>query len=72
MSDPYNPFEREYKLTRGALELIDTYGFGISIATKSDLVTIPTDAIHPTRTGLNAYLKMNVKGLGCCLKWTIL
>lgn len=39
MSDPYNPLEKEYKLTRGALELINRYRFGISIATKSDLVT---------------------------------
>jgi len=39
MSDPYNPFEKEYKLTRGALELIDRYRFGIAIATKSDLIT---------------------------------
>ena len=38
MSDPYNPFEKEYRLTRGALELIDRYHFGISIATKSDLL----------------------------------
>jgi len=38
MSDPYNPFEKEYKLTRGALELINRFGFGVSIATKSDLI----------------------------------
>ena len=39
MSDPYNPFEKEFKLTKGALELIDRYRFGIAIATKSDLIT---------------------------------
>jgi DNA repair photolyase len=39
MSDPYNLYEKEYRLTRGALELIDANGFGASIATKSDLVT---------------------------------
>ncbi|KUO73068.1 MAG: radical SAM protein [Clostridia bacterium BRH_c25] len=39
MSDPYNIFEKEYQLTRGALSLINNYRFGISIATKSDLVT---------------------------------
>ncbi|MGL4731392.1 MAG: radical SAM protein, partial [Clostridium sp.] len=38
MSDPYNPFEKSYKLTRKALELINRYGFGVSIATKSDLI----------------------------------
>lgn len=38
MSDPYNPYEKQYCLTRGALELIDTNRFGISIVTKSDLI----------------------------------
>lgn len=38
MSDPYNPFEKEMCLTRGALELLKRYGFGVSIATKSDLI----------------------------------
>ena len=45
MSDPYNPFEKEYRLTRGALELINRYRFGISIATKSDLVTRDIDIL---------------------------
>ena len=38
MSDPYNPFEREERLTEKALMLIDAYQFGVAIATKSDLV----------------------------------
>ena len=38
MSDPYNPFEKEHRLTRGALELINKYRFGVAIATKSDLI----------------------------------
>jgi DNA repair photolyase len=38
MSDPYNPFELEHELTRGALELIDRYGFGVSALTKSPLI----------------------------------
>lgn len=38
MSDPYNPFEREKCLTRGAQELFLRYGFGVSVATKSDLI----------------------------------
>jgi len=45
MSDPYNPMEKEYKLTRGALELINTYRFGVAIATKSDLVTRDIDML---------------------------
>lgn len=45
MSDPYNPYERKYKLTRGALELINLYGFGINITTKSDLVIRDMDIL---------------------------
>lgn len=46
MSDPYNPFERQYQLTRGALELMDTYGFGTAIITKSDLITRDIDVLQ--------------------------
>ena len=35
MSDPYIPLEEKLRLTRGALELIDHYGFGVAIQTKS-------------------------------------
>lgn len=45
MSDPYNPFEAEYKLTRGALELINKYGFGASVLTKSDLMVRDIDIL---------------------------
>ncbi len=45
MSDPYNPFEEEQKLTRHALELINAYGFGASIATKSALITRDIDVL---------------------------
>ena len=38
MSDPYNPFEEELKLSRNALELLNAYRFGVAIATKSALV----------------------------------
>lgn len=35
MSDPYIPLEQELKMTRGALELIEKFGFGVAIQTKS-------------------------------------
>lgn len=38
MSDPYLPLEKTEGLTRRALELIDRYGFGVTLLTKSDLV----------------------------------
>ena len=46
MSDPYNPFEEQYRLTRGALELINSHRFGVSIDTKSDLVTRDIDLLN--------------------------
>ncbi len=35
MTDPYIPIERDYRLTRRCLEIIDEYGFGLAIQTKS-------------------------------------
>lgn len=46
MSDPYNPFEKDLQLTRHALELLDAYGFGAAIATKSTLITRDIDILH--------------------------
>ena len=45
MSDPFNPLEKEYELTREALKLIDRYHFGVAIATKSDLITRDIDLL---------------------------
>lgn len=38
MSDPYMHCEKELKLTQKCLEVIDDYGFGATVITKSDLV----------------------------------
>ena len=46
MSDPYNPLEKEHNLTRGALEIIDSLGFGAAIATKSSLILRDTDILR--------------------------
>lgn len=46
MSDPYNPFEETQQLTWGALGLLDRFGFGICICTKSDLVCRDIDVLH--------------------------
>jgi len=46
MSDPYNPFEKEYCLTRGALSLINIHHFGVSIYTKSDLIKRDIDILR--------------------------
>ncbi len=38
MSDPYMHFEEKLKLTRRCLEIIDAYGFGLAILTKSNRI----------------------------------
>lgn len=38
MSDPYMHCEENLKLTRKCLELIDHYGYGLAIQTKSDRI----------------------------------
>lgn len=45
MSDPYNPFEINMELTRKSLELVDKYRFGISLITKSSLITRDIDIL---------------------------
>jgi len=60
MSDPYNPFEKEYRLTRGALELINTYRFGVSIATKSDLITRDIEVLKKIRQHSPVLIKLTI------------
>lgn len=45
MSDPYNPLESNFRLTRGALELILRYGFGAAFTTKSPLCARDADLL---------------------------
>ena len=60
MSDPYNPFEKEYSLTRSALELINIHGFGVSIATKSALVTRDIDILKKIKSHSPVLVKITV------------
>ena len=57
MSDPYNPFEQELKLTRHALELINAFGHGVSIVTKSDMVMRDLDILQDIKQ--NAPVSVN-------------
>ncbi|WNY25606.1 SPL family radical SAM protein [Methanolapillus millepedarum] len=43
MSDPYNSFEKDLCLTRGALDILDRYKCGVSVTTKSALVARDLD-----------------------------
>lgn len=45
MSDPYNPLEEQLKNTRKCLEIIDQYGFGLFILTKSTLILRDLDLL---------------------------
>lgn len=45
MSDPYNPYEKDLQLTRKSLELMNRFGFGVVITTKSDLVLRDIDLL---------------------------
>jgi len=60
MSDPYNPYEKELLLTRKALELIDANGFGIGIATKSDLVTRDIDVLRSINEHSSICIKITI------------
>lgn len=46
MCDPYLPLERETRLTRRCLEVIQRQGFGVSLLTKSDLVLRDLDLLQ--------------------------
>lgn len=59
-SDPYNPFEKDLLLTRHALELINAYGFGTAIATKSTLITRDADVLSDIKEHSPVLVKMTV------------
>ncbi len=60
MSDTYNPFEKEYELTRGALKLISKYNFGVSIDTKSDLILRDLDLLKEINSKNNVIIKFTI------------
>lgn len=60
MSDPYNPFEKEHELTRCALKLINRYGFGVSIATKSILVERDIDILKKISSHSPVLIKITI------------
>lgn len=60
MSDPYNPFEKKYGLTRGAIELIHANRFGICIATKSDLIIRDIDLLKSIKKHSPVIVKITI------------
>ena len=60
MSDPYQPCEMELKLTRRCLEIIEKYGFGSSVITKSDLVLRDIDLFDSINRKFKSILQMTL------------
>ena len=60
MSDPYQPCEKELGLTRRCLELIDRYGFGASVITKSDLILRDLDLFDSINRNAKSVLQMTL------------
>lgn len=60
MTDPYIPLETELGLTRRALELIEKYGFGVSIQTKSDRILRDLDVLKRINDRTKAVVQMTL------------
>ena len=60
MSDTYNLMEIKYQQTRGALQLISKYGFGVSIDTKSDLILRDIDLLKEINSKNNVIIKFTI------------
>lgn len=60
MSDPYIPLEKELKLTRRCLEIINRYGFGVTVQTKSTSVMRDIDLFTKINDKSKAVLQMTL------------
>lgn len=60
MSDPYIPLERELRYTRRALELIEKYGFGVTVLTKSDRILEDFDLLCRINSRTKAVVQMTL------------
>ncbi len=60
MSDPYMPLEREERLMRRCLEIIDRYEFGAAVITKSDLMLRDLDLLTSINGKAKAVVQMTM------------
>lgn len=60
MSDPYIPLESQLCLTRRSLELIDRYGFGVTIQTKSDRILRDLDLLKSIHSRTKAVVQITL------------
>jgi len=60
MSDPYIPLETELRMTRKSLELIEKYGFGATMITKSDRILRDLDLLKRINDKTKAVVQMTL------------
>ena len=60
MSDPYIPLESELNMTRKALEVIERYGFGVAIQTKSHRILRDMDVLKRINSRSKAVVQMTL------------
>ena len=60
MCDPYIPLEEKLRLTRGVLELICRYGFGVAIQTKSNRILRDLDLLKAINDQGKAVVQMTL------------
>ena len=60
MSDPYMPLEGKLEMTRKALLLIEKYGFGATVLTKSDLILRDLDVLQRINSKSKAVVQMSL------------
>ncbi|MCM1055429.1 MAG: radical SAM protein [Bacteroides sp.] len=63
MTDPYIPLEYKLKLTRGALELIEAYDFGVCLLTKSDRVLRDIELLQKINSKTKAVVQITLTTL---------
>ena len=60
MSDPYLHAERELRLTRRCLEIIEKYGFGVTVLTKSYMIMRDIDILENINRNAKAVVQMTL------------
>lgn len=60
MTDPYIPLETELEYTRRALMIIEKYGFGVALQTKSDRVLRDIDILKKINSKTKAVVQMTL------------
>lgn len=60
MTDPYMPLETQLRITRKSLELIEKYGFGVTVLTKSDRILRDMDVLKRIHCHTKAVVQMTL------------